>query len=778
MTLRRLSLYRLRIFLAAGAGLVAFAALSCASSERLVLPETMDLIAVPEEERWLLAIAAPVASRLSAGGNPPLLVALMRGPEKSGAGFLKELDPRRCLALASSDEVAEACGGKDICHHLITTGKGPLQAGVLLAKRFWKDPERVVVAPLEDPEAVILGATLAAHAGVPFIPIELGDGIEGFAGAMRELKARQAIVVNTSAVDLSALLKDVAPMAEFLGRAAAETRIVREVGGANVRNVILGRVPGSWHVGGVSSWLAPYLSLVRGAPVVLCKSSEGTDAEARVKEFVAGRTLRPRSVTILGACDSIGEIAVRGEGFLGEYEVTIEPCSGSGREGASSFAVGRLPFRTLYDNSMLMARGMARERRVNPVSPRILMIANPNTEYGPLLLCETVSRVTAAEFKNLRVPINEVYRIMREEKSVVTAAETAQVIIFEGHITDLWLFGDTEFDDDLHQEPERDDGDQEHRPDIHEAQDDQKELLMTTAEPVGMSWRPAPVPGARDERRGAWICMATCRGSDQATPASTVPARLPEEAGDKETPPVSVTRLQGSPLVVLQSCYSLDEARSRRIFDLGAAGLIGSVTSIHSASGSAFIKAFCDGLLYGRETVGEALRDARNYFLCLAMLKSERGHKEQAKAFRVALSFRLWGDPEMRIPLKRGVRPRRVPISARFVDANTVQVTTPERRLPKCITEQYIAHIFPGAQLAGIVKRLKNREQRRLMPLYFFKFPVPEDFPYQRWRRLFREGDDCNRAVFLADPIRRSVYVLYFPEKEKCGETFTLHFAE
>ena len=51
--------------------------------------------------------------------------------------------------------------------------------------------------------------------------------------------------------------------------------------------------------------------------------------------------------------------------------------------------------------------------------------------------------------------------------------------------------------------------------------------------------------------------------------------------------------------------------------------------------------------------------------LCVEELKGRRGHKEQAKGIRVALSFRLWGDPEMTALPMRLPEPRQEPVLRR-----------------------------------------------------------------------------------------------------------------
>ena len=759
-------------------GLITFLLSSCAASDQPTLPQRVDLVVVPEKETWLLAIAAPVAAKLAVGGKPPMMVALWQPPDRRGAGFLKDLDPQRCLVLASTHSVVEACGAKGICAHRIATGDVPLEAGILVAKLFWRSPESIVMASLDNPEAVVLGAALAAHAGVPFVPFGFEDGLKGVSRAIRELAVQHVVVVNTSTVDLSAHMKGVARRTEFLDGAAAQARIVEKIGIANVRNVILARTPAPGHAESASSWLAPYLSLLRGSLVVLTDSTDGASAETRLRASVARHRLRPRSVTILGNCDAIGEISVKGESVLGEYEVTIEPCSGPGKGGAAAFAVGRFPLPALQENSVLLARGLARERWLSRVESRVLMIGNPNPAYGPLPFCETVSRATAEEFKNFGVHLSETYGAVREDKDLVANAEAAHLIIFEGHITDLWLFEGRIPDDGLKHEEQGDDGGEEHRQENEENIIEEVQWLLPAAPPAAMHLNSLALADTWDYGPSGRDYAAT---QTELLQEGTVPSLLGHlpEAGQAEGPPrTAVSSLRDLPLVVLQSCHSLDGDLPVQIFDLGAVGLIGSVTNIHSASGSAFIKAFCDGLLYRDETVGEALREARNYFLCLAALKSGRGHKEQAKAYRVALSFRLWGDPEMRIPLSSLSRPKRAPVSARFVDERTVEIAVPKRRLAKCVTEKYSAHIFPGAQLAGIVKRRKNTEQRSLMPLYFFKLPAMGELPTRGRTKLSREGDEPNRAAFLTDPLRRYVYILYFPKKGQPGATFRLRFAE
>jgi len=183
-----------------------------------------------------------------------------------------------------------------------------------------------------------------------------------------------------------------------------------------------------------------------------------------------------------------------------------------------------------------------------------------------------------------------------------------------------------------------------------------------------------------------------------------------------------------------------------------------------------------DNALYRRSTVGEALRDARNYFFCLQDLKDLRGHKEQAKSKRVALSFRLWGDPELQLFPVQPDKPQRRPVSATWLAPNKLQIRVPRRRLDRVATERYVIHGFPGASTAGVVKRLKKGAARRIKGLYFFRIRMPSQFADHNYTTVRRLHED-RRAVFRIDPMKRFLYVLHFPEKESPGETYTLQFA-
>ena len=55
---------------------------------------------------------------------------------------------------------------------------------------------------------------------------------------------------------------------------------------------------------------------------------------------------------------------------------------------------------------------------------------------------------------------------------------------------------------------------------------------------------------------------------------------------------------------------------------------------------------------------------------------------------------------------------------------------------------------------------------------------MPKDISLGRYTGIKRFEDTTARAVFLVDSFKRYLYILYFPEKEEAGQTFTLRFVE
>ncbi len=501
---------------------------------------------------------------------------------------------------------------------------------------------------------------------------------------------------------------------------------------------------------GRSAWLGPYLAAARVLPLVLCRSQSAAEAEAAVAQLVGHEGLRPRTVTVLADYGSIGCNLVELEAPppQGHYEVRTEPCVPVRAQQTAAVGVGRIPLESLADASVLVARGLLRDRLLAGRPLRLLMVSNSGIVRRPLPLCETISRVTAAEFKNCGVRVDEFYGTLADSPQVMAAARSASLIIYEGHSAYQDLFDvptahratmpDWYFDEELDM---LDEGGQ------RAAGSDQRA--------AGSSQQSA-VSGQRSAVSGQQLSDGPA-----AAGAATYPV----------TPPRS-SRLQGPmrglPIVVLQGCGSLEEPVLWRIDELGGAAVVGSFTAIHSGSGSALVQAVADAVLYDGCTLGEAMRDAQNYLLCLEDLKGRRGYTEQAKGQRVALSFRLWGDPEMCVLPGAVGRPARAPVAIAWTGPDTLAVHIPDERLPECRSSKYVAHMFPGSEAAGIVRR-EGDALKRLAAVYFFRVPLPQKLPSPSGGGTGGEGNGIGETLTAADRASSSPHPNPLPEGEGTG---------
>lgn len=724
------------------------------AAQRLHRSAPLDLIVVCEDEPWLLLAAAPLAATFREQGGVPILLAVSSESHPGQQRLLDRLLPlcNSCTVVAKPGHIdSPGLGFGNVKANFIVARDAPA-AALLLARQYWKQTDAVVLGHTGAPGLAILAAALAAHWRIPFLAYDTDADLAGLAVHLQEMGVVK-VTVPAGSPELDAL-RNLYEVVELNADSLVD-QTVELIGVKNIRNIILTRAPSPF--AGASSWIAPYLSVMRRAPIGVSVSEAASDAETQAAALVDRHRLCPATVTILADYESIGTLPVTDAASLGDYEVEVEPCSRPRDAGAAPYGVGRIPFGRLTDASLMIAGGIARETIVRENPPRVLMIANPSAAYGALPLAELVSRATAEEFKNFGWHVSEHYGKPANSPDIVNAAVHAQLIIYEGHISDQYLI----------QEPY----------DIHEEFDGNDTWDYTVPEDMSVRMDVYEPSGYVDESEMQDVTdyEASLYESDSAVTAGQDDSYAYET--ESFLPSASVECLQALPLVILQSCHSLEQPTLDHLLELGGIGMVGSATSIHSASGSAFVKACCDGMLYRCDTVGEALRDARNYFLCLAKLKQQRGHQETAKVYRAALTFRLWGDPEMRL-FSCVATPRRRGISAAMTGPTSVQISTPKYRLPESRNERYFARLFPGSQLAGIVKRLTNEPIRRLTPLYFFRLPLPGGSEVQPYRRLERDGEDANRTVYLTDPLGRFIYVLYFPEKETKSDAFTLQFIE
>jgi hypothetical protein len=747
----------------------------------------VDAIVVPEGHEEFLAVAAPLARRVQ-GQNKRLPLLVVKPADANATQILmSRLGVERAFLLSGEFSEDDRAGlGEGIVDSL-AMGGDRTAAGIRIATRYWGAPREIVLAPVQTPAALIYGAALAAHRGAPLVPVEPEITGERLAEAVSPLQAERVVVVFGDEQAEPSWACFPAYQCCVMRASAVREELGAALATAPVHAIVLARTPDPGSPVGAGAWLAPYYSLARNAPVVLTGASGGSAAEDLVMAFIRRHGLVPRSVAILADYEAIERIAVE-DPILEGLTVAVEPCAGAATATASVMGVGRIPFKRSGMTSQVLALGLARDRAARTRSPpRVTMIANPSTDYGPLPMCETISRATVEECRNVRLKVDAFFGTPAGEPAVVEAAENAEIVIFEGHISDQALFQDrsggwqavpaTEYartvgitDDDTGEYDPcggadvevLDEGDYAGDPWVEAGDADDPDGEHDGKEPVSPWWPWGEGEQGRLPTAGGHAGAVLCPPSVPVMP-SPVPAR----------PPLDLRR---RPLVILQSCHSLGEPLGEVIFTAGAAGCIGTTTNVHSASGSAFIKSFMHGILYRGDTVGEALRDARNYFVSLAWLKDKRGHSEQPKVYRVALSFALWGDPELRILHGKPRKPKKGPADATFVAPDRVRLDIPFHRLRQVRTPAYVARMAPGAETAGIVMRIKNKPYRRLAPLYFFRVRVPDGFYQRRYGTVRREDGELNRTTFLPDPFGRYCYLLYYPEKELRHEAAELLF--
>jgi len=761
-------------------------------------PEACGLLLVAESDEKLLAIAAPVAAKMSRGRKTALL-AVTSGETLYELGRLMQwvgMTETLLLRTASSHVVDDGPAVRP--RQELIVPEEILAAGLELAKRFWGRPEEFLIAPEDDGQAGLLGSALAAHRGIPFLLVPRAETGNRLARLLQQVGARRVSVIVCGKAEPPAWVQNLSQEVKILDHGDAQAAIIRKLGPGNVRNVIVVRAPNGPAEVARASWLAPYLSYARKSVIVVATSHQPEVVEAEVAAVVSAQRLRPRTVTILADHGAVGIHTSLPALRPGEYPVDTEPCSRAGDGGAAAYGVGRIPFSGAARASLLIARGLSRERPTAGAAGGVLMVANPRTESGTLPLAETIARLNVEEFRNFRVPVSAYFGVPSDGPDILALAGTAGLIVYQGHISDQAIFRDPGWQQQV-DFVDIASTDQEQSPSLfarplYWLRDQSLLLVEDTYFAVDYLRQELPFV-ARDRLsaleigymdigkhrdHGSVPIVANPWAADSAVGSIDLSGYGPFDAGEvvsgSEVGDDPTVDLRGSPMVILQSCNSLwDEATSGAIL-AGASGVIGSVTSIHSASGSSFVKAWSDAVLYRGATAGEAMRDARNYFLLLAGLKGARGHKEQAKVLRVAMSFHLWGDPE--VVVLPGIRdkPTLRPITGKL-RGRQVTLKLPGRKLPEAKTSKYVARVFPGSQTAGIVKRLKGKDYRRLMPTYFLRLDRPAGLNVGNWRAIARSGDFDTRAVFSTDSLGRYIYVLYFPDEEKKRGRITLEFA-
>ena len=381
---------------------------------------TLDIpwILASQDEPWTMALAVPAAAHLRKSGPNPLVMELSGPPTREVEWLLSLAPARRPIVLATSDPVKLGAMLQKRSPELLRIGSDPSQASAAVAWRFWTQSREAVVAAVDDPEAVILGTALAASLGVPILLCERDEAGAAVLAALEDLSVARMLVAVSDARKSPRWIPRQEIAFEVLPPLALQHRLIAALGADKIRNVVVARMPDGRAEAGHTAWLAPYVSFARGAAVVLTHDHEAATAEAAMRQLIRRESLQLRTVTILADYASIGCHSVQLDPAGGEdesrpplprlsegnllrpqYTIRTEPFVPTQPDQLAALGVGRIPLESLGEASVFFVRGLLRERLLAHRPPRLLMIANSVVARRPLPLCETISRVTTAEFK-------------------------------------------------------------------------------------------------------------------------------------------------------------------------------------------------------------------------------------------------------------------------------------------------------------------------------------------------------------------------------------------
>jgi hypothetical protein len=218
-------------------------------------------------------------------------------------------------------------------------------------------------------------------------------------------------------------------------------------------------------------------------------------------------------------------------------------------------------------------------------------------------------------------------------------------------------------------------------------------------------------------------------------------------------------------LVFLQSCLALNEAEAKPLLQRGAIGVIGSSTRTFSGSGGAFTLAFFDGMMYDHQSLGGALRQAKNFLLAYTILKEKRlgeNAKLAGANLRSAWAFTLWGDPTIHLPQPEPMASALQAVEHE-VKGSSIVVRIPEDSYPLVASEKYQAQMRPDFRLAGLISKEFSEDEKHLVPMVFREVHLQSGaangspqlttkLPAKHW-------------VFFWDARRKTGYLLIVPRK-------------
>ncbi len=727
----------------------------------------IDLITIPESRPQLLAVISPVLGRLRDGDNQPLLLSTSSSPRPETLALIKNLERKNPLVISRSWKLDPPRFSLPQNTNFLEISPDYSRFSNRVARKFWQRSDQAVLVSKKDQESMILGSALAGHLEAPLIIYDTTNNNNAVQQTLNDLQVEHVFLAMGKNSHRNHWTNRLNQEIEHLDADTLEKRLTVEVGKEEINVVTLTRLPeDASRRDKASAWLAPYYSIVRDSPVVMSNSADAGEAAEKTKNLIEGNNLNPRSVTILGDKEAIGQRTVEiyedpDKGPRKEdrkqpdvkddqvkYRIDVEPCMPVNMEEIPSFEVGRIPFSTVEEACTFLTRGFVRDQVLEDTESKAMMAANAAAGTRGLPLSETMARLSAEEFKNTGLTINAFYGDSVSSDEAAESALRANLVIYHGH---------TGHEDFLPESLDTSMGDTDSIDGQHPREQQHQEI-----------------DGYYPDQHDIPSPEITHEPYEHAPARQEIVKPSPEKAG--EIPP---EQLEGLPLVILQSCSSLGERFLDRIHPFGGAAKIGTVSAMHSASGTAIIKTLTDSVLYNDATLGESLRNARIYFFLMQKLKYSRDHTEQPKTQRAALSFQLWGDPELKVFPHAPDKPRQEPAEIEFTDSGSLRLSIDAVDEIKIETDDYFADFYPKAQVAGIVKRTGEDEPRRVAPIHFLQKELPSTRETKSSGRLEVKNVDSAEAFYSIDRMHDQLYVLFYPEKRyHTEEEYLLQFPE
>jgi hypothetical protein len=361
------------------------------------------------------------------------------------------VDARDQTALSAA---AAEWKGRVECHHRPSAHHAVVDAMATIADQsctaindlgtvvhdLWPQPTTVVAVAEENYDWLLQGGAFAGATGAALLP--LAAGVRLNAAALGEWKNLERIYLTPGVeADLpvdAAKVRRLDTTAAVLGELerALENKLGKAVVVTNPRDRQGIFSPSSL------SLVAPLVSAMHKAPLILVSSSASEVVEREVLAAIDGHALTPSHIVLVG--DELGlrshrvpdpVLAAGGpEARGGGTVVRVELFSRIQNEQPQDFAVGRIIAEDAAQASALLAR---QQHRRNGRSHRpVVFLTNADSVFA---LGETISRATVRDLGNLGVSVRAYYRGEITPEIIRQTMLQTNVLVWEGHPRDLTL---------------------------------------------------------------------------------------------------------------------------------------------------------------------------------------------------------------------------------------------------------------------------------------------------------------------------------------------------